>query len=138
MAIVQPIESAPGARRRLRLCSPSTLEPIGEIEVQTAADVRDALERARKAQPEWAALPVEERARYLERALKCVIERQDEIIETVIEVGTRRSRAWRFFDRPPTGCSCRGDGSASQVPGEPPMCVCPALGPRPGHRAFNG
>jgi len=85
MAIVQPIESETGGRRRLRLCSPATLEPIREIEVQTAVDVGDALERARKAQPEWAALPVEERAHYLERALKLVIQRQDEIIETVIE-----------------------------------------------------
>jgi succinate-semialdehyde dehydrogenase/glutarate-semialdehyde dehydrogenase len=94
MAIVQPIESAPGARRRLQLSSPATLEPIGEIEVQTADDVRDALERARKAQPEWAALPVEERARYLERALKLVIERQDEIVETVLEeTGKARSEA---------------------------------------------
>ncbi len=85
MAIVQPLETAPGVRRRLELRSPSTLEPIGEIEVQNADDVRAALERARKAQPAWAALPVEERARTLERALKLVIERQDEIIATVIE-----------------------------------------------------
>ncbi len=94
MAIVQPIESAPGARRRLQLCSPSTLEPIGEIEVQTADDVRDALERARKAQPVWAALPIEERAEVLSRALKRVIERQDEIVETVLEeTGKTRSEA---------------------------------------------
>ncbi len=94
MAIVQPIESAPGARRRLQLCSPVTLEPIGEIEVQTADDVRDALDRARKAQPEWAALPIEERARVLLRTLKLVIERQDEIVETVLEeTGKARSEA---------------------------------------------
>jgi succinate-semialdehyde dehydrogenase/glutarate-semialdehyde dehydrogenase len=94
MAIVQPIETAPGSRRRLALSSPSNLEPIGEIEVQTADDVREALERARKAQPEWAALPIEERARYLERVLKLVIERQDEIVETVIrETGKARGEA---------------------------------------------
>jgi succinate-semialdehyde dehydrogenase/glutarate-semialdehyde dehydrogenase len=94
MAIVQPIESGSGARRRLELCSPATLEPIGEIEVQTAADVEQALERARKAQPAWGALPVEERARVLERALKRVIERQDEIVETVIaETGKAHSEA---------------------------------------------
>jgi succinate-semialdehyde dehydrogenase/glutarate-semialdehyde dehydrogenase len=94
MAIVQPLDAAPGARRRLGLKSPSTLEPIGEIEVQTADDVREALERARKVQPAWAALPVEERARYLTRALKRVIERQDEIIETVLrETGKAPSEA---------------------------------------------
>ena len=94
MAIVQPIETAPGARRRLQLSSPATLEPIGEIEVQTAADVSQALERARKAQPDWAALPVEERVRYLERALKLVVERQDDIVERVVqETGKARSEA---------------------------------------------
>jgi succinate-semialdehyde dehydrogenase/glutarate-semialdehyde dehydrogenase len=94
MAIVQPIDTPSGARRRLRLSSPATLEPIDEIEVQNAADVREALERARKAQPEWAALPVEERVRYLERALKLVIERQDDIIECVLrETGKARGEA---------------------------------------------
>lgn len=94
MAIVQPIETAPGARRRLRLCSPASLEPIGEIEVQTADDVREAFERARKAQPDWAALPVEERVRFLDRARKLVIERQDEIVGTVLqETGKARSEA---------------------------------------------
>ena len=94
MAIVQPLETAPGARRRLKLCSPSTLEEIGEIEVQTAEDVKDALERAHKAQPTWAALPVEERVRYLERALKLLIARQDEIVERVLaETGKARTEA---------------------------------------------
>jgi succinate-semialdehyde dehydrogenase/glutarate-semialdehyde dehydrogenase len=94
MAIVQPLETLPGTRRRLKLSSPSTLEAIDEIEVETAGDVAEALERARKAQPAWAALPVEERARYLERALKLVIERQDEIIDTVLrETGKARSEA---------------------------------------------
>ena len=53
MAIVTPLEPAAGTRRRLGLANPATLEPIGEIEVQTADDVRTALERAREVQPEW-------------------------------------------------------------------------------------
>ena len=84
MAIVTPLEAPAGGRRRLRLQSPATLEDLGEIEVQTADDVREAVERARKVQPEWAALPIEERARTLGRALKLVVERQDEIVETVL------------------------------------------------------
>ncbi len=94
MAIVNPVETPVGARRRLAQLSPSTLEPIGEIEVQTADDVKQALERARKVQPAWAALPVEERARVLQRALKLVIARREEIIETVLaETGKARSEA---------------------------------------------
>jgi hypothetical protein len=44
MAIVTRVETPEGVRRRLQLASPATLEPIGEIELQTAEDVRTALE----------------------------------------------------------------------------------------------
>ncbi|MAI79062.1 MAG: aldehyde dehydrogenase [Deltaproteobacteria bacterium] len=94
MAIVTPLEPSSDNRRRLALASPATLEPIGEIEVQTSADVAAAVERARKAQPDWAGLSVSERARYLARALQILLARQDEIIETVIsETGKPRTEA---------------------------------------------
>jgi succinate-semialdehyde dehydrogenase/glutarate-semialdehyde dehydrogenase len=83
MAVVTPVDTPPGARRRLRLANPGTLEPVGEIEVQTADDVRAALERARKAQPGWAALPVEARAAVLERALAVLVERQDAFVDVI-------------------------------------------------------
>jgi aldehyde dehydrogenase (NAD+) len=67
MAIVTPIETPPGPRRRLRLASPATLQPIAEIDVATAADVQEALVGARQTQPQWAALPIAERAAYLWR-----------------------------------------------------------------------
>jgi len=84
MAIVTPIETPPGGRRRLSLANPATLEPIGEIEVQNAHDVALALEAARKAQPEWAERSVGERARYLTRALQKLIERQDEFVGVLL------------------------------------------------------
>ena len=94
MAIVEPAQEKTSGRRRLRLCSPATLEPLGEIEVQTASDVRAALETARKAQPEWAALKVSERARILERAIPALLERQDEILDTIVsETGKPRTEA---------------------------------------------
>jgi succinate-semialdehyde dehydrogenase/glutarate-semialdehyde dehydrogenase len=95
MAIVEPIPSTSANEpRRLSLRSTVSLQPIGEIEVQPESEVRAALERARKAQPEWAALSVERRAGYLRRAMKIVIERQEDIIETVIrETGKTRSEA---------------------------------------------
>ncbi len=81
MAIVTPVEPVAGARRRLKLSSPATLEPIGEIEVATADDVRAALAAARAAQPAWAALSIEDRAQYMWRALEILLERQDEFVE---------------------------------------------------------
>jgi len=86
MAIVTPVPAAElpaGARRRLRLASPATLEPIDEIEVANAADVAAALARARKAQVAWAATPVAERAKVLWRALDVLLARMDEYIAVV-------------------------------------------------------
>jgi succinate-semialdehyde dehydrogenase/glutarate-semialdehyde dehydrogenase len=84
MAIVTPIDGPAGARRRLLISSPVTREKIGEIEVQTAADVGAALERARKAQPAWAALRVAERARFVQRALGFFVAKLDRIVEIVM------------------------------------------------------
>ena len=84
MAIVTPLETSAGERRRLALSSPATLENLGEIEVHNAADVQAAVERAGKAQIDWAALSVAERSRYLLKALQVLLARQDEVISTVI------------------------------------------------------
>ena len=56
MAVVEPVETPSGAPRRLRLKSPVDFETLGEIEVTSEEEVRSAVERARKLQPEWAAL----------------------------------------------------------------------------------
>ena len=85
MAIVERIEAAtPGARRRLRMSNPATLAPLGEIEIATPADVRGAVERARKAQPAWAALSYADRGRYLERAARQLAARQDEFVAAIV------------------------------------------------------
>ncbi|HTO69230.1 MAG TPA: aldehyde dehydrogenase family protein [Myxococcota bacterium] len=98
MAIVTPIDVAPGARRRLAISSPVTRESIGEIEVQNAADVQAALERARKAQPAWAALPVEERAAYVRRALGIMVEKQDRIVEVVVRESGKPAAEARMME----------------------------------------
>ena len=41
---------------------PTTEEPIAEVPVASVPMVRDAVNAARRAQPSWAARPVEERA----------------------------------------------------------------------------
>src|SRR5262245_36327201 len=92
MAIVTPVETPPGERRRLRLSSPATGEPLHEITVANADDVRAALERARKVQPAWEALGPEGRVRYLRRALALLVAKQEEFIDVVVrESGKPRS-----------------------------------------------
>jgi succinate-semialdehyde dehydrogenase/glutarate-semialdehyde dehydrogenase len=92
MAIYERISDVP--RRRYRVKSPVTLEPIGEFEAATADEVRSAVERARKAQAGWAALSVKERAAYMWRLLDQFVKRQDEIIDAVLEeTGKARTEA---------------------------------------------
>jgi acyl-CoA reductase-like NAD-dependent aldehyde dehydrogenase len=94
MAIVTPVDTPPGARRRLALASPATLAPLGEIEVQNEGDVRAAVERARKAQPRWGTLPVAERAAVVERAVGLLAERQEAFVDVVVrESGKPRNEA---------------------------------------------
>jgi succinate-semialdehyde dehydrogenase/glutarate-semialdehyde dehydrogenase len=94
MAIYERLPSE-GPRRRYQLKSPVTLEPIGELECMDATDVARALERARKAQPAWAALSFDERAQVLQRCLRLVLDRQDRIIETVVrETGKTENEAF--------------------------------------------
>jgi acyl-CoA reductase-like NAD-dependent aldehyde dehydrogenase len=85
MAIVKPLETEPGARRRLSIASPATLEPIGQIEIQTAEDVRATVQKAHQAQPAWAALSFEQRGEYMLRALKILLDRQDDFIDVIIQ-----------------------------------------------------
>lgn len=91
MAIVQPVESSNGSGRFLAIESPLTRKPLGRIHVDTADEVRKFVERARKAQPGWEALGVDRRAAMMRRALRVLLDKQDEYIE-VIRSETGRSR----------------------------------------------
>jgi succinate-semialdehyde dehydrogenase/glutarate-semialdehyde dehydrogenase len=84
MAIFERVATEPGARRRLRLKSPATLEVIGEIECASREDVAAAVAKARAAQKSWAKLSPAERAKYVLRARDLVLKRQDDICATVI------------------------------------------------------
>ena len=93
MSLYEPIEST-DSRRHLQLRSPVTLETTGELVCANADDVADAIARARKAQPSWAATSMKSRRQIIEKALRLVLERQDEIIDTVVaETGKARTDA---------------------------------------------
>src|SRR4051812_4620620 len=84
MGIVESIESTGTAKegaRRLRVSSPVTRAPIGEITVTSAAEVRAAVGRARAAQPAWEAAGFDARAAVMRRALKILIQRQEDFID---------------------------------------------------------
>ncbi len=92
MALVERLEVAPGERRRLRLANPATLEPLGELEIDTAEHVRSAVDRARKAQVDWAALGFRARAHYLDRASRLLATRSDEFVARIAaETGKPRT-----------------------------------------------
>jgi acyl-CoA reductase-like NAD-dependent aldehyde dehydrogenase len=94
MAVVEQIQERADGRRRLRLSNPATLAPVGEIEVDTAIDVQAAIDRARKAQPGWAELSFEERGRFLERAVRAILARQDALLDVIVsETGKPRVEA---------------------------------------------
>jgi succinate-semialdehyde dehydrogenase/glutarate-semialdehyde dehydrogenase len=94
MAVLERVDSAPGARRRVRLASPATLEPLGELEIDDAVVVRAAVERARKAQADWAAADFAERAHHLERAARLLAANADAFVERIVaETGKPRPEA---------------------------------------------
>lgn len=83
-----------GDHRRYDVKSPVTLESIGRFESASEAEVRAAVERARKAQREWATRSFDERAAVLWRLVDQIVERQDEIVDLVVrETGKARNEA---------------------------------------------
>jgi acyl-CoA reductase-like NAD-dependent aldehyde dehydrogenase len=93
MSIYEPIESN-DSRRHLQLRSPVTLEPSGELICANTEDVAAAISKARAAQPAWAAVDIKARAKILEKALKLVVAKTDEIVDLVVsETGKARSDA---------------------------------------------
>jgi succinate-semialdehyde dehydrogenase/glutarate-semialdehyde dehydrogenase len=86
MALFEQIpsdDSAPG-RRRYNVKSPVTLESIGEFEAASDEEVRAAVDRARKAQREWATKSFAERAEVLWRLVDQLVARQDDIVDLVV------------------------------------------------------
>jgi len=94
MAIVERLDASSGQRGRLALVNPATLEPLGEVEIASSQDVGAAVERARKAQPDWGSLGVRERGRFMERALRTLVQRQDDFLNVLVsETGKPRAEA---------------------------------------------
>ncbi len=82
---IPPEDPAQVDRRRYDVKSPVSLESIGQFEAASPAEVRAAVDRARKAQREWATRSFDERAEVLWNLVDQFVERQDEIVELVVK-----------------------------------------------------
>ena len=81
--------SATGPTALLR--SPLTGEVLGELPTSTAADVQAAGQRARAAQPAWAAQPVEDRAQLLLDFHDALLDRRDYFVD-LVQTGGGKAR----------------------------------------------
>lgn len=71
--------------------NPATGEIIGYSPINTPEEAREAIQRAREAQKAWAALPVQERVKYLLRTREYMVDHADEISEVISkDVGKAR------------------------------------------------
>ena len=74
--------------------NPATGDIVGYSQMNTPEEAREAIRRARAAQPAWAALPLEERARYIERIRDYLVDHADAVSDTISkDVGKTRIEA---------------------------------------------
>jgi succinate-semialdehyde dehydrogenase/glutarate-semialdehyde dehydrogenase len=85
----------PGFHETVAVHAPATGRLLGTVPKGTAADVREAVRRARKAQEDWFHRTVAERAEPILRFHDLVIERQDEVLDLIqLESGKARKHAF--------------------------------------------
>jgi succinate-semialdehyde dehydrogenase/glutarate-semialdehyde dehydrogenase len=63
--------------------NPATLEELGRFHLTSAAELNEAVARARAAAPAWAALSYRNRARYILKVRRALYDRQNEIINII-------------------------------------------------------
>ena len=74
--------------------NPATGEPLGEVPIHDADEVRAAVRRARMAQAAWAALPIEERCKRVRRFRDQIVRRGEELADLLVrECGKTRNEA---------------------------------------------
>jgi len=87
-------DDAVNARNVIRSYAPATGELLGEVPVMGASEVRAVVDRARRAQQAWGLLPVEERCERLLRFRDALVDRAEEVVETLSrETGKPRHEA---------------------------------------------
>jgi succinate-semialdehyde dehydrogenase/glutarate-semialdehyde dehydrogenase len=80
---------------QLESFSPATGALVGAVQTTTPEDVRSVVDAVAAVQPEWAALSLKQRARYLERAAQVVLDEDDDIRDLIVrEQGKPRAEAF--------------------------------------------
>ena len=69
------------SKQIIEIHSPATLNKIGEVAIDTAADVRVAVVSARAAFQQWRTLSIKERAKILLSARDLLLARHEEIVQ---------------------------------------------------------
>ncbi len=81
--------------KTLTSIAPATGEPLAQIPASSVDDVAAAFQRARKAQADWAQVPLKERVELLLRLHDLVLDRQQDILDVVQwESGKARKHAF--------------------------------------------
>jgi acyl-CoA reductase-like NAD-dependent aldehyde dehydrogenase len=79
--------STPSISRTITSINPATGEPLGDVPDMAAAEVRAAVDTARLAQREWAALPLEVRCKRVLRFAEVLMARAEEVIDVLVREG---------------------------------------------------
>jgi len=90
----------PAEGRYVPTINPATEQPVAEVAWAGPGDIATAIERARDAQPGWAALPGLERAKYLFRIARLIQERSRELAVAETIDGGKPLRESRDVDIP--------------------------------------
>jgi succinate-semialdehyde dehydrogenase / glutarate-semialdehyde dehydrogenase len=89
-----------------RSTSPFTGAPLAAVPLSSTDDVARAVEQARTAQHDWAATPLAERARVLDRLGALVLDRQSEILD-LIQMESGKARRSAFEEVADVAQTCR-------------------------------
>ncbi len=72
------------ATNTITVDNPATGQPITTVPVLGAGELREMAARARQAQPQWAAIGIDGRARIMRRAQKWMLDHADRVLDSVV------------------------------------------------------
>jgi len=82
-------DSIPTAGQSIEARNPASLEPIGTVLVTPESQLPGIVGQVASVQPLWAALRLQDRARYMRRTAQAVIDEFDELVDLVAREGGR-------------------------------------------------